>query len=70
MTLGGRKKSENVIDLHEEIYKTRNESEMVDGSTKDINMGYLSFLIFGVALGNVQFGFMIGGWNAASGIYG
>jgi len=44
---------------------------MVNNSNIDhINMGYLSFLIFGVALGNVQFGYMIGGWNTATKVYG
>lgn len=52
-TLNSRKKSENVIDLHEEIYGERSKSKEAQTDTSHINMGYLSFLIFGVALGNV-----------------
>ena len=32
-------------------------------------MGYLVFLIFAVALGNIQFGYAIGGWNVATAAY-
>jgi hypothetical protein len=55
MGRNSRKGSENIIEAHEKIYGQRTASEMRDaiGSTKHINMGYLSFLIFGVALGNI-----------------
>jgi sugar porter (SP) family MFS transporter len=33
-------------------------------------MGYLSALLFVVSLGSIQFGYMIGSWNTASGAYG
>jgi len=32
-------------------------------------MGYLCFLIFAVAIGNIQFGYAIGGWNVATSAY-
>ena len=36
----------------------------------EINYGYLVFLIFSVALGNIQFGYAMGGWNVATAAYG
>lgn len=33
-------------------------------------MGFLSSLLATVSLGTIQFGYMIGSWNTASGAYG
>lgn len=32
-------------------------------------MGYLCSLVFAVAIGNIQFGYAIGGWNVATRAY-
>ena len=55
-----------------EIEKTssKKRAELASYSTENINMCYLFSLLLTVSIGTVQFGYMIGSWNAASGAYG
>lgn len=42
---------------------------MSEGNRSEIKMGYLCCLVFIVAVGNIQFGYAIGGWNVATKAY-
>ena len=45
-------------------------SDLTDYSSDKINNCYLWSLLIVVSFGTIQFGYMIGSWNAASGAYG
>ena len=52
-----------------EMRKSRRSTVAKRYPKGQIQMGYLLFLIFAVALGNIQFGYAIGGWNVATAAY-
>ena len=49
--------------------KSNHTTDMSQFTTEGFNMCYLSGLFFTVSLGMIQFGYMIGSWNAASAAY-
>lgn len=58
----------DAIREDDRIFQERKKSE-AEGNPNEIKMGFLSILIFVVAIGNIQFGYAIGGWNVATKAY-
>lgn len=59
-----------IEDEGQNLIKQDKDSEKVELTTDDFKMGFLISFLFVVSLGTIQFGYMIGNWNTASGAYG
>jgi len=56
--------------LNENQQKDIDQPKERDFSTKEIKLRYLVSLLMAISLGSIQFGYMIGSWNASSAAYG